>query len=87
MKLAPRGFVAETLATECVGHDRKNLETSLKPAGLPRIRMVEQFDRSYRPCNDSKITQNLAGHSRSSGPTTSSCRSRPGCARCKWLLF
>lgn len=54
-------FLAQALAVEWQGRDRRGIETRLRQARFPWIKTLEQFDFDFQPSLDRRQVRELAG--------------------------
>lgn len=54
-------FLAQALAVEWQGRDRRGIETRLRQARFPWIKSLEQFDFDFQPSLDRRQVRELAG--------------------------
>lgn len=59
--LSYREFLQAVLRAEWGGRHQKGLESRLKQARLPWVKTLEQFDYSFQPSIDKKVTRELSG--------------------------
>ena len=59
--LSYREFLEAALKAEWAGRHQKGLESRLKQARLPWVKTLEQFDYSFQPSIDKKVTRELSG--------------------------
>ncbi len=76
-----KGFLTQALEAEWRGRHQRGVESRLKLARLPWVKMLDQFDFELQPSIDRRQVRELAGLSSSSAPRTSSCSARPASAR------